>query len=431
MRAAGNHAALEAKAYARCLVQVTHRDALEVRARGLLRWIDGCAVAAFPHSAPPGLESALPCLLDSRLLSGFDLQSLTVVTRSSCRTLGSIDVLRPLLCLVLHGLTEVRHMVRAADECLGRGEAVATYARQRLTRLTKPQLSELRVEQAAALPVRPARYEKVLELASMLLQPNEKAHDSFALNNLARDAHLVERAVSFRPERMNRVQQQRFQKLINKQRELFEVLRCHQNAGGALAEWLLSVGVELDERANVCSIHCVKEAVIPHITALAHWVLRPHQGQLLGRPVPPPVLAGVDLPQPPAFNRAAILQTPAVHGQPSRRPQAPTTPRTRREIFALAGATRPKSHAECYPGMPALLLSTSERGASAASSDAISARSSARVHNDLGDRALDGPTSSDPLQFQSLLMQGAKEPCKTKQSPLSTCSTATTDEEHG
>eukprot|EP00927_Polykrikos_kofoidii_P044533 TRINITY_DN38470_c0_g1_i1.p1 TRINITY_DN38470_c0_g1~~TRINITY_DN38470_c0_g1_i1.p1 ORF type:complete len:641 (-),score=113.92 TRINITY_DN38470_c0_g1_i1:207-2129(-) len=314
----------EATAHAACLAQVLREDVLERSARKFLSKLENTSVAClYPmHSelapiiagAPVAarqsilqvsfLSSVLVPLTVARVFCASEFEALSVVSKDFCRTMGRAEVLIPLLRLALQGFEESRNLSTFADARLSCMEAMMDAARERLRSLTKADFHALKV--ATNQQVQPVARPKivdgqsqipvlqVMELASFLLQPGEKAHDGFAMQKLAR-APFSAKTCAFRCEEMHGVRQKKFAKQLDPQREVLAKAASEKardgtaiEAVGALSEWLLTIRDIIEERPELCELQLIKEAIIAHVLPLARWAVRPHQRPLLARPAPPP-----------------------------------------------------------------------------------------------------------------------------------------------
>jgi len=290
-------------------LQLEQERYLQQRALRVLAWAErfGVAPLELDHNAQSAVSSSapLPPLAASRLLGAGELRGLSAASRGHCRGLGKFEVLIPMLRLVVYGFEEIYGLTEAAMERLSEMDRRSEVARAELSSLTKAQLTSLRTEMMhAAAPGRPPPCRPVLEAASLLLQPGQKAHDDFALQRLVADGNFVIKASSFRPDDMRQVQRQRLLKLMTLHSATVASTASRSDAAGALAQWLLAVRMRLDEAPQICGMYCAREAVLAHIVPLAKWVLRPHRRPLLARPVPPPdVIMG------PGHDEARVAQS--------------------------------------------------------------------------------------------------------------------------
>jgi len=297
------------------------------------------------------LDSVLVPLVTSRLCCAEELRALTVTSRLHCRSLGKFEALAPLFELLLRGFAEMRGLADGASSSLKIVEDWNDSVRARLESLTKAELVALKAEALLDMPTRPAACRVVLEVASQLLQPNEKAHDDFAVRRLANDLRAAERALACGPTQVDQIHpvlRQRVSKQIALHSDAITALAVRDDATGALAEWLQLMHEALVEYPKIRGMYRTKEAVAGHIVSLAKWALRPHgRLRLCGRMVPPPAP-----PLPQKATAPAIAQVVSAPMQPvapptsSRHPAAPNRhyfvpPRPQTALPRSRGAAQP------------------------------------------------------------------------------------------
>lgn len=279
-----------------CLARLHHEDRLERRAQQLLAWSQRVGVSRLegPASQAPGrFAPTLPALTASRLLGAAEFGALSAVSRSTCQELGEPELLASVLRVVLAGFAEVRGLAWAAVERLSQTEEQLGSARLRLKELTRPQLLALKQEMQAAAPhhqFKPAQCYIALEGVSLLMQPDEKTHDVFAVQKLFASGQLIERTVTFVPEQMTRVQRQKLWQFMKQNRADLERIRARGDAASAFVQWLNAIAFVTEELPKVIGLYQAKEAVQAHVVPLAQWALRPQLNISLGRSIPPPLI---------------------------------------------------------------------------------------------------------------------------------------------
>jgi hypothetical protein len=316
------------RAMAKAEMHLRLQDYFEKRAHQLRSWAAKYHVASlWEDQGRITLNSVLVLLVSSRTCSAQEYVALTATCRDNCRSMGKLEVLVPLCELLLIGFAEVRGLTDGAASSLKGLDACSESAKLRLESLTKVDLNTLKAAAAnkgsyrselldlpramvqCALPMRPFVGRPVLEMASQVLQPNEKAHDDFAIHRLASDPHLAELASGFgvpQSQQLQLAHRQRFLKHMSCHTDVVQHLASSgSDAIGALAEWLQSVQAALIEVPKICGTYRAKEAILSHIVPLAKWTLRPHgQRALFGRPVPPKLLEAVPAAAPATVQRA-------------------------------------------------------------------------------------------------------------------------------
>eukprot|EP00929_Paragymnodinium_shiwhaense_P073873 TRINITY_DN37752_c0_g1_i3.p1 TRINITY_DN37752_c0_g1~~TRINITY_DN37752_c0_g1_i3.p1 ORF type:complete len:535 (-),score=123.77 TRINITY_DN37752_c0_g1_i3:106-1710(-) len=420
------------------------------RAERHLGWLERTSLSSFlPQlgQSKASLEAVVLPLTLSRLLCASEIEALGVVARSFCQRLASCEVLVPLLRLCLDGLDTMSCLDAAAADLLQQVDVRQEAAHARLRSLAKADLVALRQEaavhsyggcpgKAVCTAVKPM---PILELASMILQPGEKAHDDFAVQKLLQDATVAFKALAWRPEQLNTIRQKKIARLLAERREqcLFAAAAsagrgasqpiCESTAVaashllrpsprgnaaaavGALAEWLLAVHQELEERPNVVGMQTAKLSVAAHIVPLARWCTRPHQKALLGRPMPPREPQGVGESLPEMFDalRRASARTAAPRAVSSSSAVSTVSGSQSRLApcavpFAAAppAAVVPPNMVEPMPQAPLLHSSGYPSGASRRSSIASSCGSGAwSCHSS-------APSTPEALSLRSAPSQG-------------------------
>lgn len=288
-------------AFVKVRSQLELQHYLEQRAKQLHSWAARGGIASLElrtHKSRTTLDSVLVPLVTSRLCCGEEWRALSATSRAQCRNLGRFEALIPLFNLLLKGFAEMQGLSDAAASCLQRLDEWNHSVRARLEGVTKAELNALKTEVCNSMPTRPATCRCVLEIASQLLQPNEKAHDDFAVRRLAVDLRAVERALAYGPaqvDQLHPVIRQRVSKCMALHADAISVLTTRDDAAGALAAWLQVTHEALVEYPKIRGMYRAKEAVASHIVSLAKWGLRPHGcRRFFGRPVPP---AAAHLPQ--------------------------------------------------------------------------------------------------------------------------------------
>lgn len=411
------------------------QEYLERRAHRLLIWAERASVAALEPPNPRQVTAAVPALVASRFCCAADLRALVVGSRACCRTLGRLEVLAPLLRLLLHGFEQIRFLTEEVTYSVVQLEEVDKSARSRLSFVTKAELGAMKLQAQAATGVAyrgapsglPAELSRgVLELASMLLQPNEKAHDNFAMLRLASDSRVMDKAAAFRLERLNAVQRQRFLKLAALRAKLLTTASAvaeHSDAAaiGALAQWLQAEEVCMHENLRIYGAHKAKEAVVMHIIPLATWALRPHihQGSLGRSAPPPPEPLPAELsstrpqavPRPPASVQGAAQ---ALNMQRSKGPLAARRPRVQAITSSHSVTVHQPKRSAPLNASQAVEFWLQQYGGSMGSQC---------VGPDVNNSAL----AAGPGASAVLALSGAK--ARQKGGPTSTCSTASTEED--
>lgn len=297
------------------------RHYLQQRTEQLYAWASRGGIASLDPETrkSTNLDAVLIPLVTSRLFCGDEWVALTATCRAHCRSLGKFQALLPVFELQLQGFAEMDGLSDAAALNLQRIDGWNQSVSARLEDVTKTELLALKAEVLSGLQRgRPAACHIVLEIASQFLQPNEKAHDDFAVRRLGSDLRAMERALAYGPahaEQLHPVLRQRVSKQLGLHADTISEVALCRGAAGALAEWLQVMQAVLVEYPTIRGMHRAKEAVASHIVSLAKWSLRPHgRRRFFGRPAPPP---------------AGALPRPAA-------PLAPTPPPTGTRNFAAA-----------------------------------------------------------------------------------------------
>jgi len=189
-------------ALAKVLAELQLQDYLEQRTKQLSSWAERGSVARLEpeeECKSANLTSALVPLVTTRLLCAEDWRALSATCPAHCARLGKWEAMRPLLDLLRGGFYTIRGLSDDATVTLQRLDEEMHSVRVRLERVTKAELVALKNEVQSDLLVRPALCRPVLELASHLLQPNEKAHDDFAVRRLGSDLRVADRAIACGP----------------------------------------------------------------------------------------------------------------------------------------------------------------------------------------------------------------------------------------
>lgn len=276
--------------------RLDHEERLERRAQQLLAWSQRVGLSRLegPGSQATGrFAPTLSALAASRLLGASEFKALSAVSRSTCRELGEPELLASVLRVVLAGFAEVRGLAWAAVERLSQTEEQLSSARLRLKETTRPQLLALKQELQAAAPhhqFRPAKCYAALEGVSLLIQPDEKAHDEFAAQKLFTTGQLIERTVTYVPEQMTLVQRQKLWQWMKKNRVDLQRIRARGDLASAFVQWLDAVTFVTEELPKVIGLYQAKGAVQAHVVPIAQWALRPQLNVSLARSVPPPLL---------------------------------------------------------------------------------------------------------------------------------------------
>lgn len=342
------------------------RDFLERRAKHLHAWVQRSDSIPCLDPAPrkrPSLESALVLLAQSRCFCAAEWRAISSVNRAHCRSVGDSQLLGPILALLLQGFSCMQGLADGANSIFVRNDTRIAAVRQRLESLTKADLVAMKQEIQSHMPTRPASCFTVLEIASRLLQPNQK-HDDFAVRRLGSDFKTLERVLACGPlqaEKLHPFIRQRFSRQVALKADAIADQASRHDAVGALAEWLQVMSDTLQDNIEVRGIHQAKEAVASHIVPLAKWALRPHgKHRLFSRPTPPPAEA---LPRP--------------------KPASAATPRTqKKEQFAAVApsGSRPAGPSRrCFGGMPQNALPRSCRPGSGNALPGVAASSNVDV----------------------------------------------------
>lgn len=303
-----------------CLARLDHEDRLERRAQQLLAWSQRVGISRLEGPGSQALERfapVLPSLALSRLLGAPDFEALSVVSRSTCRELSEPELLAPVLRVILAGFAEVRGLAWAVVERLSKTEDAVANARIRLKEITRPQLLAVKQELQAAAPrhqFKPAQCYIAFEGVSLMIQPDEKAQDEFAVQKLFNSGHLIERAANFVPEQMTLVHRQKLWQFLKKNRADLERIRNRGDAASVFVQWLEAMAYVTEELPKVIDLHRAKEAIQMHVVPLAQWALRPQLNISLGRRVPPPLM------DPDMVGRLRGLAAPKLSGSPTKPP---------------------------------------------------------------------------------------------------------------
>mmetsp|Transcript_55446 Transcript_55446/g.124656 ORF Transcript_55446/g.124656 Transcript_55446/m.124656 type:complete len:457 (-) Transcript_55446:47-1417(-) len=260
------------------LSRARREDKIELQARSALQWMQSNTVAALLPVADMrrSLQMLAP-LACSRNLASKDLMSLSQASRGHCRTLGQKEVVLPILTIIVDGFEQARRLAHASVLSIDKVAGEADMAHERLATLSRAQLNDLRLE---ATTRRVQSCQQILLLASTLLQPMEKAQDTFAVQRLVTEGRLVDMATAFRPDLLHPTRRNRYLKAEAPWRSLLEATAVECTALGAVAQWLQAVRLQLEEHSVVATSYFQKEATVASIVPLARWVLRPQRCRL-------------------------------------------------------------------------------------------------------------------------------------------------------